>query len=360
MVSEHDEPQAGGDVAARLDDLDRKLDTIAGAMATVAARQTELDAAADAQRADLGLALEVLAGIADSLERADARTEDRLASIRDAAAVPLADLQALLSARTDRTEHQLTDLVTRVEAAVAGLAAPASPDAPPLPSGVEDVVARLETALADLPRPQDGWDTEPAPPAAAPPQLDALDDRLNELYTALQSLSWQLPEVTRQLGDLRQQVEQLTALAQPDEGGEDTGSMEERLRHHTDTALAGTLRVLDERLNGLRAAIRDAAPAPAPQMGFEAGAVMGAAQAAWNRLEQRLDSEFDDLGRQLQAMGTLIEQALATAEAAANRPVVTGEQLKRTAVSMKDAVLQASRSRRERRGGPRGLGPGPR
>ena len=357
-TSEHDEPARSDDVAARLDDLDRKLDTIAGAMAAVAASQTDLMAAADAHRADLGLALEVLAGIADSLERADARTEDRLAAIRDAAAVPLADLQALLSARTDRTEHQLTDLVTRVEAAVAGLEGPTGADTAGLPSGLDDAVSRLEAALADLPRRGEGWDRDPVP-AAAPPQLGALDDRLNELYTALQSLSWQLPEITRQLGDLRQQVEDLSALALPDEDDE-TETMEDRLRHHTDTALAGTLRVLDDRLNGLRAAIRDAAPAAAPQMGFEAGAVMGAAQAAWNRLEQRLDSEFDDLGRQLQAMGTLIEQALATAEAAANRPVVTGEQLKRTAVSMKDAVLQASRSRRERRGGPRGLGPGAR
>ena len=93
-------------------------------------------------------------------------------------------------------------------------------------------------------------------------------------------------------------------------------------------------------------------------MGFEAGAVMGAAQAAWNRLEQRIDTEFDDLGRQLHSMGAVIEQALATAEAAANRPVVTGDQLRRAASSVKDTVLGASRSRRERRGGPKGLGPG--
>jgi type II secretory pathway component PulM len=95
--------------------------------------------------------------------------------------------------------------------------------------------------------------------------------------------------------------------------------------------------------------------------GFEAGAVMGAAQAAWNRLEQRLDHEFDDLGRQLQSMASLIEQAVTTAEAAeaaASRPVVTGEQLRRAATSVKDSALGAGRARRERRGGPRSLGPG--
>ena len=35
-------PGAGGDVDRRLDDLDRKLDTVAGAMAAVATTQTEL------------------------------------------------------------------------------------------------------------------------------------------------------------------------------------------------------------------------------------------------------------------------------------------------------------------------------
>ncbi|MEQ1787409.1 MAG: hypothetical protein ABL966_10175, partial [Acidimicrobiales bacterium] len=82
------------------------------------------------------------------------------------------------------------------------------------------------------------------------------------------------------------------------------------------------------------------------------------AQAAWNRLEQRLDAEFDDLGRQLQAMAALIEQTAASAEAVANRPVVTGDQLRRAAASVKDSVVGANRSRRDRRGGPRGLGSG--
>ena len=54
---------------------------------------------------------------------------------------------------------------------------------------------------------------------------------------------------------------------------------------------------------------------------------MGATQAAWTRLEQRLDAEFDDLGRQLQAMVALIERTATIAEAVANRPVVTGDQL---------------------------------
>ncbi|HEY9556113.1 MAG TPA: hypothetical protein VIR58_05225, partial [Acidimicrobiales bacterium] len=72
------------------------------------------------------------------------------------------------------------------------------------------------------------------------------------------------------------------------------------------------------------------------------------AQAAWQRLEQRMDQEFDDLGRQLHAIATLVEQANANAEAAANRPVVTGEQIRTAATSVKDTVLRARRSRRDR------------
>lgn len=291
-----DEPTP--DAADVLHALDRKLDTIAAALAAVAASHTDLlqqvresearrteDALDVAQRLDslerqvlhlhqraapttadgrastttpssiqedMALALDVLARIAESVERADARTEDRLAALRDAAAGPVTDLHSLLAGRAERTEERLEELG-------------------------------------------------------------------------------------------------------------------ERLADHTDSALAGMLRLLDNRLATVRSAIEEVAlvaiePAPTPPPAapsFEAGAVMGAAQAAWNRLEQRLDTEFDDLARQLQTMTTLVEQALSTAEAAANRPVVTSDQLRKTATSMKDAVLSASRARRDRHGKPRGLGPGP-
>src|SRR3546814_11483971 len=53
-------------------------------------------------------------------------------------------------------------------------------------------------------------------------------------------------------------------------------------------------------------------------------------------------------GRQLHAIATLVEQANANAEAAANRPVVTGEQIRTAATSVKDTVLRARRPRRDR------------
>ena len=365
-------PGAGGEVDRRLDDLDRKIDTVAGAMAAVATTQTELleqgrqvlrevTEAASAQRADLALALEALAGVTEALERSATRTDDRLAAIRDAAAVPVADLQTLLTARTERTDAQLQALLDRVEAAIGG-PPPASggevdgPDGPM--AGLAEALDRVEDALGAL------LDRPPAERAAGPGDdaLATFDTHVEELRNSVKSLSWQLPELAEELATLRAQVEGLDLTGPLQETAED---LAEDLRQHTDVALAGTLRVLDERFQGLRSAIvpLTTPPPAASGMGFEAGAVMGAVQAAWNRLEQRLDHEFDQLGHQLVEMDRRIEQALATAEAAANRPVVTGEQLRKTASSVKDAVQAAREHRRLRRGGPggtppKGLGPG--
>ena len=129
-----------------------------------------------------------------------------------------------------------------------------------------------------------------------------------------------------------------------------------RLTDHTDAALAGVLRLLDVRLALLRRAIDEAEPIAASAAGFEAGAVMGAAQAAWNRLEQRLDKEFDDLGRQLQSMASLIDAVASSTEDLANRPVMSGDQLRKAASAVKDTVVSANRNRRDRRGGPKSLG----
>ena len=328
------------EVAQRLHAIERQVLALAGSGAdggdaspggAASGALTELTAAATAQREDLALALDVLARMADALERSDARTEDRLAAVRDAAAVPVADLQALLTARADRNDAQLAQLAATVEALAA---------TPPTSGGDAEA---------------DGGNGAVRLGAVA----DRITARVDELSEAVGALSWQLPEITQALASLQERVEGVDVAGPVAAASDELG---ERLSLHTDTALAGVLRLLDDRLNALRSSISTATSGQEGggqgSMGFEAGAVMGAAQAAWNRLEQRLDTEFDDLGRQLQAMGSVIEQALATAEAAANRPVVTGDQLRRAASSVKDTVLGASKSRRDRRGGPRGLGPG--
>lgn len=360
-MADHEAPTADDGARDALAELGRKLDTIAGALAAVAGSHTDLLAhvaeaearrshdsrevsqrlvaierqilalpsppslppadpldpfpasgsAADLEqlRADVALTLEEIRLITDGVQRLDARTEDRLAAVRDAATAPVADLQELLSARGERQDAQLAELVDAVRAA--------------------------------------------ATPAATSDTTDAVMERVEELAGAVHAITWRLPELGQELAALRAQVEGIDVAGPL---ADVTHELSGRLTLHTDTALAGALRVIDDRLAALRNAL--SAGAPAGVGGFEAGAVMGAAQAAWNRLEQRLDAEFDDLGRQLQAMAALIEQTAASTEAVANRPVVTGDQLRRAAASVKDSVVGANRSRRDRRGGPRGLGSG--
>lgn len=293
-----------------------------------------LAAGVESLRADLSLSLDVLAGISEALERLDTRTEDRLAAVRDAAAAPVADLQMLLSARYEHQGSQLSELTAAIQSL-----AEREEAAPP-----EDL-AELTDAVRDLgARPAD--------------TSGAVLERVEELAGAVQALTWQVPELVEELAAVRAQVEGIDVVGPLAEVTQELGG---RLTLHTDMALAGAIRLIDDRLATLRKVMAEGTASASAQSnvgGFEAGAVMGAAQAAWNRLEQRLDNEFDDLSRQLQAMAGLIDQVVTSTEAVANRPVVTGDQLRRAASAVRDTVVGANRARRDRRGGPRGLGSG--
>jgi hypothetical protein len=369
-VADDDQWEARNE-GASLPDIDWKLDKVAGALATIAANHTELlahvadtetrrsqdiqevaqrldalerqilalpgGAAAPADqlqplRADVTLGLDVLARLAESVEHIRHRTDDRLAMMRDAALAPIADLQKLLSAR----DEVLADLSAAVnELLERG------------PSPVRERLAELSDAVRDLRAQRSAEEVGP------------MVGRVEELVGTVHSLSWQLPELADQLAAVRDQVERIDLHGPLDDIARD---LRGRLTLHTDTALAGALRVIDDRLAALRNTLLDGgggSASPANVGGFEAGAVLGAAQAAWSRLEQRLDEEFDDLSRQLQAMASLIEQAVASSEAVANRPVVTGDQLRKAASAVKETVVGAGRSRRERRGGPKGIGAAP-
>ena len=202
------------------------------------------------------------------------------------------------------------------------------------------------------------------PAAAVPSAADPLGaSSVSSVAVDLERVRADLSLSLEVLAQLAESIERLEQRADPPVVPIDvTGLLDDssqRLMHHTDLALAGALRVIDQRLGALRDALTEAGGGAASVAGFEAGAVMGATQAAWTRLEQRLDAEFDDLGRQLQAMAALIEHTATIAEAVANRPVLTGDQLRRAASAVKESVASAGRSRRDRRGGPRGIGSGP-
>lgn len=219
----------------------------------------------------------------------------------------------------------------------------------------------LERQVLSLPTQAPPPPVDPRDPFPAPSVLADLENLRSDLALGLEVLA-QVAESVQNLE--RRAADQETVpsgTAAADAGDEVTERIEElggRLVLHTDLALAGALRVIDHRLVALRDSLSEVGTGQTNVAGFEAGAVMGATQAAWTRLEQRLDAEFDDLGRQLQAMAALIEHTATITESVANRPVLTGDQLRRAASAVKESVTSAGRSRRDRRGGPRGLGTG--
>lgn len=307
----------------RIDDLAERVDTVAGAMAAVAATQSELleqnrrllqatREAGEAQRQDLAAVLTALAELHGALAAPSGRPAPTGPAPSDGGVA--APLQAGAPSGRD---HAGT-----APAAVPGL------------DDLAESIARVEANMGELvDRPSPG-----SRRAVPQPDLAAVGDQVDQLAE-------QLPGLVEEVGALRAAVEQLDL----DRSLRDTAT---ELRHHTDLALAGTIRVLDERFSGLRSSLVPATiPAPAAGgMGFEAGAVMGAVQAAWSRLEQRLEHDFDQLGRHLSDLERRIDALAEATEAAANRPVVSGEQLRKTASSVKDAVLSAREQRRLRRG----------
>jgi hypothetical protein len=316
------------EVAQRLEALERQLLALPSNAIPPPPGAPVAEADVESLRGDMSLTLDVLARMAEGIERFDTRTEDRLAAVRDAALAPVADLQALLSARNEHQDTQLSELAAAVQAL-------AEREEEPGP----EAVAELTEAVRNL--------------SARPPDSSAaVLERVEELASAVQALTWQLPELVEELAAVRAQVEGIDVAGPM---AEVTHELSGRLTLHTDTALAGALRLIDDRLAALRNVMTEAGSSSASAQqnvgGFEAGAVMGAAQAAWNRLEQRLDSEFDDLSRQLQALASLIDQVVTSTEAVANRPVVTGDQLRRAASAVRDTVVGANRARRDRRGG---------
>lgn len=203
-----------------------------------------------------------------------------------------------------------------------------------------------------VPPPVDPLDPFPAVSASADLEQLRSDltlglDVLAQVAEGVRRLDVRIERVDAQMAELGAAV-----AALQDEGPtpvrERLVEMAGRLTLHTDIALAGALRVIDDRLAALRTALTDAVEAGQARPG---GIEAGTAQLSWNRLERHLDAEFDEVGRQLEAIGALVEHTAASAD----RPFVTTDQLRKAASAVKDSVTSAGRSRRDRRGGP-GLG----
>jgi hypothetical protein len=354
-----------------------------------------------------------LARLAEAVERMGNRITDGLGSVRDAAMAPVADLQAIVGGRADRTDARLDELAEQVGSlATTGPGTDDADQTSPEPATAE-LVTRLDRLAAAVDEvggavgalswqlPESGRVDE----AAAAPSADA--DELAEAVAA-QTREAVVPSIETAARDavaaavessvreavssaVESSVRDAVAAAVESAVGQAalqgaspvtpppppppppepvtldltpvhqrldavTGEIERAVADRTEAAMAGLLRLLDDRLTALRDEIQRAATSAPSGGGFEAGAVLGASQAAWNRLDSRLDSEFDDLGRQLHSLGVLVERALEAVEQ--RQPLVTGEGIRKAAASVRDTVVGASKSRRDRRGGPRGLGSG--
>lgn len=372
-------PEGARDVLGRVDQLETKLDAVASATAEIAKSQQALEA-------QLRALTHAVTDLSHQSAQAQVRTEDRLGTLHDAVAAPAEDLHAILVARMERAETQVSEMVARVLAileAGGGTTAATSAAVPESDADLgDDLVQRLAAAVdrlegaAPVPAASRGrfdWRADDLPgelpeedlvsadeaheaaeAAGLVARLDALDDLVGEVADRLPALADSVAHVEQVVtGGARQD---LVPAAVDD------------LRKHTDAAVAAALRVLDGRFDAIRQTIEraaaDAGPSGGSGMGFEAGAIMGTVQAAWSRLEQQLDREFDELGRRLDRLEQLVDTAVATTEEVAQRPVVTGDQLKRTASSLKDTLVAAGRAGRQRwsarRSGstPPQLGPG--
>lgn len=216
-------------------------------------------------------------------------------------------------------------------------------------------------------------DVDPPDQAATDPvdgRIDDLAQRIDTIAGAVAAVAASQSELLQQNRQLLQSTREANEAQRQDLAAtlaalaEVTGLVEQldlegslrdtarELRDHTDLALAGTIRVLDERFQSLRSSLvpTTSPAASASGMGFEAGAVMGAVQAAWSRLEQRLEHDFDELSHQIADLARRIDSVEETLEAVANRPVVSAEQLRKTASSVKGAVVAVRDQRRLRRG----------
>jgi hypothetical protein len=328
-----------------------------------------------------------LARLAEAVERMGNRITDGLGSVRDAAMAPVADLQAIVGGRADRTDARLDELAEQVGSlATTGPGTDDADQTSPEPATAE-LATRLDRLAAAVDEvggavgalswqlPESGRVDE----TAAAPSADA--DELAEVVAA-QTRDAVVPSIEAAVRDavaaavesaVGQAATQGASPATPPPPpppepvaldlapvhqrlDEVSGEIERAVADRTEAAMAGLLRLLDDRLAALRDEIQRGATSAQSGGGFEAGAVLGASQAAWNRLESRLDSEFDDLGRQLHSLGVLVERALEAVEQ--RQPLVTGEGIRKAAASVRDTVVGASKSRRDRRGGPRGLGSG--
>jgi chromosome segregation ATPase len=192
--------------------------------------------------------------------------------------------------------------------------------------------------------------------------VDAVIDRMQaDAGRILDALAAEMAGVREGMDQVQRVVADLEQL-RGGSGGDDVNRLAGQVSELS-RDLAGTreiVRVVSDSVTGIRLDLRSQESAG----GLSAGAMLGTAQAAWTRLEHRLEREFDDVGHQLEQLGGLLHQAIEAMEAAQSNQPHVADQLRRardTAASFLDSLRESGRDRRRARvgdKGPRGLGRG--
>ncbi|MEY2570313.1 MAG: hypothetical protein QOE63_663, partial [Acidimicrobiaceae bacterium] len=223
---------------------------------------------------------------------------------------------------------------------------------------------RTRALLDRLGRALDGDDDD----AAASSPLGDLDERLNEILAAVamaieradranqnesqhaSALSGRLDRLGEEVAALSSRAAQPVAQpADPYDHGDANTALQQRLdRLHADVRTLG---------QAVGAIPTEPSARPSEDLGGASAALVASAAAAMARLEGRIESEFDSVSRQSEALGTLVNQAIEAIERVERelhdvQPVT--EKMRNAANRTLDALR--SGNRRRPGGGPPQLG----
>jgi chromosome segregation ATPase len=310
------------------------------------------------------------------LEAALARTTDELRARIDTHASQVPDLASAANARTAAVDAHLAELGQRVTTLTDGLAATldsldnlgarlnevqvavaAAASQPPVPAGLD--AGQLEAALArTTDELRSRLDAVQQNADAAATRVDLQTDRVLEQLAASSPVRREdLERVDAGLVDIRGRINQLGEVA------DSVNALRNAAAHQPDLSvyvnpLGAVLQEVRADMQGTRAElvalsrtvsdIRSEARRGDQEMGGAGAALVASAAAAMARLEGRIDNEFDAVSRQMEALGTLVSQAIESVHRMESQVVgvqPVSERVRTAAASVLDSLRNTSRHR---------------
>jgi hypothetical protein len=298
------------------------------------------------------------------LDAALARTSEELRARIDANATAstvdahLAELGQRVTTLTDglaATLDSLDNMGARLNEVQVAVAAAASQ--PPVPAGLD--AGQLDAALArTTDELRSRLDAVQQDADAAATRVDLQTDRVLEQLAASSPVRREdLERVDAGLVDIRGRINQLSEVA------DSVNALRNAAAHQPDLSvyvnpLGAVLQEVRADMQGTRAElvalsrtvsdIRSEARRGDQEMGGAGAALVASAAAAMARLEGRIDNEFDAVSRQMEALGTLVSQAIESVHRMESQVVgvqPVSERVRTAAASVLDSLRNTSRHR---------------